>query len=91
MKPFIKHAIATSVVLAVVLVAAFGMFVQLGVYNFAADVPHTPFVFSLLDRMREKSIRQYQGSRAGRPAAYRSGRRQLQRNVRSMPSFTGDG
>ena len=56
MNPFIKHAIATSVVLAVVLVSAFGMFVQLGVYNFAADVPHTPFVFSLLDRMREKSI-----------------------------------
>jgi mono/diheme cytochrome c family protein len=56
MTPFIKHTVATTVVLAVVLAAAFGIFVQTGVYDFAADVPHTPFVFSLLDRMRERSI-----------------------------------
>lgn len=56
MKPFMKHAIATTLLLAVVLVAAFAIFVQSGVYNFAADAPHTAFVFSLLDRMRDRSI-----------------------------------
>ena len=40
MKPFMKHAIATTLLLAVVLVAAFAIFVQSGVYNFAADAPH---------------------------------------------------
>lgn len=62
MKPFIKHVVITTLTLTVVLIAAFGMFVQLGVYNFAADVPHTAFVLSLLDRMRERSIETRSGS-----------------------------
>ncbi|MDQ2991037.1 MAG: cytochrome c [Pseudomonadota bacterium] len=56
MKPFMKHAIATTLLLAVLLVAALAIFVQSGIYNFAADAPHTAFVFSLLERMRDRSV-----------------------------------
>jgi mono/diheme cytochrome c family protein len=56
MTPLIKHVLATTAVLAVVSATAFGIFVQSGAYNFAADVPHTKLVFTLLDRMRERSV-----------------------------------
>lgn len=56
MTPLIKHALVTTAVLAVGSAAAFGIFIQSGAYNFAADVPHTPLVLSLLERMRERSI-----------------------------------
>ncbi len=56
MKPIIKHVLATTAILAAGSAAAFGIFIQSGAYNFAADEPHTPLVFSLLDRMRERSI-----------------------------------
>lgn len=56
MKPLIKHVLVTTAVLAVGSAAAFGIFIQSGVYNFAADVAHTKLVLALLDRMRERSI-----------------------------------
>lgn len=56
MKPIIKHVLATTAILAAGSAAAFGAFIQSGVYDFSADSPHTPLVFALLDRMRERSI-----------------------------------
>lgn len=56
MTPLIKHVLATTAILAVVSATAFGIFIQSGAYNFAADDPHTPVVFSLLEHMRERSI-----------------------------------
>ncbi|GAC1407475.1 MAG: hypothetical protein NVSMB6_05200 [Burkholderiaceae bacterium] len=56
MKPMIKHVLATTAILAVGSAAAFGIFIQSGAYNFAADVPHTQLVLSLLERMRERSV-----------------------------------
>lgn len=56
MKPLIKHVLVTTAVLAAGSAAAFGLFIQSGAYNFAADTPHTPLVFSMLERMRERSI-----------------------------------
>jgi hypothetical protein len=32
-------------------------FIYLGVYNIAADEPHTPFVYSVLERLRDQSIK----------------------------------
>ncbi len=56
MKPVIKHVLATTIVLFAggVIVAALVVFS--GVYNFAADVPHTAPVYALLETMRERSI-----------------------------------
>lgn len=62
MKPVIKHAMTSAVLLAVLMVAAFGLFIQSGVYNFAADAPHSALVLSLLERMRERSIDTRSGS-----------------------------
>lgn len=56
MTPLIKHVLATTALLTVVAAGAFGIFVQSGAYNFAADVPHTKLVFALLERMRERSV-----------------------------------
>ena len=61
MTPLIKHVLATAAVLAVGSAAAAGILIQSGTYDFAADVPHTRIVFSILDRMRDRSIE----SRAG--------------------------
>lgn len=43
-------------VLAVVLALGSAAFVYLGVYNIAADEPHTPAVYSVLERLRDRSI-----------------------------------
>ena len=56
MTPLVKHVLATTAIVAVGSAAAFGLFIQSGAYDFAADAPHTPLVLSLLDRMRERSI-----------------------------------
>ncbi len=56
MKPVTQHVLATIGVLLIGAVAAFALFAWSGVYNFAADEPHTPFVYSLLETMRERSI-----------------------------------
>jgi cytochrome c553 len=61
MTPLIKHVLVTTAVLAVGSAAAFGIFIQSGAYDFAADVPHTPLVLSLLDRMRERSVEAHAG------------------------------
>lgn len=51
-----------AVLLVVLIVASFGLFIQSGVYNFAADAPHSAVVLSLLERMRERSIDARSGS-----------------------------
>ncbi|MEO5883191.1 MAG: cytochrome c [Caldimonas sp.] len=56
MKPVTQHVLATTAVLLIAAIAAFALFVWSGTYNFAADEPHTAFVHSLLDTMRERSI-----------------------------------
>ncbi|RYD94957.1 MAG: hypothetical protein EOP50_08730, partial [Sphingobacteriales bacterium] len=56
MNPTLKHVLATTVVLVLFAAGALAIFVGSGVYNFAADVPHTAFVRSLLETMRERSI-----------------------------------
>ncbi|MEO9132907.1 MAG: cytochrome c [Sphingomonas sp.] len=40
----------------VVLILAMAALVYSGVYNIAADVPHTPAVYALLDGLRDRSI-----------------------------------
>jgi mono/diheme cytochrome c family protein len=54
--PLLKHVLATTAVLAIGSAASLGIFIESGAYNFAADAPHTPLVFALLERMRERSI-----------------------------------
>ncbi|MGI9024612.1 MAG: c-type cytochrome [Burkholderiaceae bacterium] len=56
MKSVTQHVLATTTILLIGAVAAFALFVWYGVYNFAADDPHTPVVHSLLETMRERSI-----------------------------------
>ncbi len=56
MKPVYKHVLITTAVLALGGAAAFALFAWSGAYNFAADVPHTAAVGSLLETMRERSI-----------------------------------
>ncbi|MEO7055381.1 MAG: cytochrome c [Caldimonas sp.] len=56
MKPVVRHVLATTAVLVAGAVAAFALFVWSGAYNFAADDPHTAFVHSLLETMRDRSI-----------------------------------
>lgn len=50
--PSLPFVIALAVVLAL---GAIG-FVYLGAYNIAADEPHTPLVYSMLDTLRHRSI-----------------------------------
>ena len=56
MKPVTRHVIATTLVLFVGAIAAFAIFVWSGVYNVAADEPHTAPVLALLTTMRERSM-----------------------------------
>ncbi len=56
MKPVVKHVLATTAILLVGAGAAFALFVGSGVYNFAADDPHSAAVSHLLETMRERSI-----------------------------------
>lgn len=43
--------------LAVIAVLAAAAFIYLGVYNIAADEPHTPTVYAVLERLRDRSIK----------------------------------
>ncbi|MEO7336872.1 MAG: cytochrome c [Caldimonas sp.] len=52
-----KHVLTTLAVTAVAAAAAFAVFIGSGAYNFAADEPHWSAVSSLLETMRERSIR----------------------------------
>ena len=48
-----------AIALACALLAFFGVIalvIYTGLYNIAADVPHTQFVYSLLETLRERSI-----------------------------------
>ena len=56
MKPVVKHVVLTSVVLIAGAVAAFALFVWSGVYDVAADDPHTAPVHALLATMVERSM-----------------------------------
>ena len=56
MKPMTKHVLATLVALVAGGVVFAGLFIVSGVYNFAADVPHTAPIYTLLETMRERSI-----------------------------------
>lgn len=49
-------SIKTLVVLAVIALAAAAAFVYSGAYNVAADEPHWPVTYGLLDTLRERSI-----------------------------------
>jgi mono/diheme cytochrome c family protein len=51
-----KHVLTTIAVLGLGAAAAFALFVGTGVYNFAADEPHTAAVHALLETMRDRSI-----------------------------------
>ena len=56
MKPVTKHVLATTLVLFVGAIAALAIFVWSGVYNVAADEPHTAPVYALLATLRERSM-----------------------------------
>ena len=56
MKPITKHVFATTAVLALGAAAAFAALVYSGVYDFAADDPHTAPVYAVLETMRDRSI-----------------------------------
>lgn len=56
MKPVTKHVVLTTFVLLAGAVAAFAIFVWSGVYNIAADDPHTAPVHTLLATLRERSM-----------------------------------
>ncbi|MDB5730849.1 MAG: hypothetical protein JWQ03_744 [Variovorax sp.] len=56
MNKTIQHVVATTLVLAGAAVAAFAVFTWSGLYNFAADDPHTTLVRSTLETLRERSI-----------------------------------
>lgn len=49
-------SIPLVVVLALVLVLGAAAFVYLGIYNIAADEPHSPPVYAMLKRLRDRSI-----------------------------------
>jgi len=53
-----RHLPSLSFVAAFALVVALsaGVFIYLGVYNIAADGPHTQAVYSVLERLRDRSI-----------------------------------
>lgn len=44
-------------VLAVLVAICASAFIYFGIYNIAADEPHTPMVYSVLERLRDQSIR----------------------------------
>ena len=52
MVKFITSVLITLIVLAVIVAA----FVYTGVYNIGSDAPHTKFVFSVLDELRDRSL-----------------------------------
>lgn len=51
MKPITKHVLATSVVWLIGGAAVSGLFIWSGIYNAAADAPHTAIIYTLLDNL----------------------------------------
>jgi len=62
MKPTTKHVVVTMVVLLAAVAAALPLFAWSGVYDIAADDPHTAPVTALLTTLRDRSVE----TRAGR-------------------------
>lgn len=56
MKKQIKHHSITTIVVLVILAIGAGFFVYSGIYNVAADDPHTKPVFAILQTLRNRSI-----------------------------------
>ena len=55
--PFVtRRALSTLSLLAIIAAVLFGGFVWSGIYNIAADDPHTPPVSALMEAMRDRSI-----------------------------------
>lgn len=54
-----RHLPSLSFVAALAVVVVLGAvaFIYLGVYNIAADEPHTPAVYAMLERLRDRSIK----------------------------------
>ncbi len=57
MKEHLKHQIITVIVVLCVLAVGAGAFVYSGIYNIGADDHHTKPVFSMLQTLRDRSIR----------------------------------
>lgn len=51
-----KKVIGTLVFVALAVVVGGGAYISLGSYDVAADVPHKPFVYWLLDTARDRSV-----------------------------------
>jgi len=53
-----RHFPSLSFVVVLTIIVALGgaAFIYLGIYNVAADEPHTPAVYSVLERVRDRSI-----------------------------------
>lgn len=56
MKHITKIAVTTTVAVCLTAAAGAGLFAVSGLYNFAADEPHFPWVSATLETMRERSI-----------------------------------
>jgi mono/diheme cytochrome c family protein len=56
MKKHIKHSGITICILLLLLIVAGGYFVYSGVYNVAADDPHSKPIFAMLQTLRDRSI-----------------------------------
>ena len=56
MKPVVKHVVSTGIVLLAGATVAFAVFVWSGIYDVAADEPHTAAVQALLTTLRERSM-----------------------------------
>lgn len=56
MNSTLKHVLTTTAVLILGTAGVLALFIWSGLYNFAADVPHTAVVRTLLETMRERSI-----------------------------------
>src|ERR1700687_2306515 len=51
-----RGIVVTLIVLVVVIAVGVGAFVYFGVYNVAADDPHTRLAFALMETLRDRSI-----------------------------------
>ncbi len=55
----LRGTIVAVLVLLLVLAAFVAIFIYAGVYNVGADAPHSRFVFSALDELRDRSVTSY--------------------------------
>jgi mono/diheme cytochrome c family protein len=57
----LRRSVATIAIVVVVVAAAAVAFVYSGTYDIGADAPHSKFVFSALDELRDRSIAAHAG------------------------------